>query len=208
VFSLQQLLGKGDKFFALLDASAQEAHASVRLLIGLLESHGEGDLDDFILSRRKEKRIAEQISQALVQTFVTALDREDIEALSTALYKIPKSVEKFAERYAIASKRLQNVDFQKQADMMSKATQTVVEMVRQLRHLQDIERIKELNDRLQYIEGEADKLMVELLRDLYSGSRDPLQVIIVKDLHELMEKVIDRCRDAGNVVTQIVLKNC
>jgi hypothetical protein len=26
-------------------------------------------------------------------------------------------------------------------------------------------------------------------------------------LYELMEKVIDRCRDAGNVVMHIVLKN-
>jgi uncharacterized protein Yka (UPF0111/DUF47 family) len=28
----------------------------------------------------------------------------------------------------------------------------------------------------------------------------------LKDLYELLEKVIDRCRDAGNVVTHIVLK--
>jgi hypothetical protein len=70
-----------------------------------------------------------------------------------------------------------------------------------------LERIKELNDRLQFVEGEADKLMVELLRDLYSGKQDALRVVILKDLYELMEKVIDRCRDAGNVVLQIALKN-
>jgi uncharacterized protein Yka (UPF0111/DUF47 family) len=70
-----------------------------------------------------------------------------------------------------------------------------------------MEKIKELNDRLQYIEGEADKLMLVLLRDLYSGRHEPLKVIILKDLYELMEKVIDRCRDAGNVVVQVVLKN-
>ena len=29
-------------------------------------------------------------------------------------------------------------------------------------------------------------------------------MLITKDLHELMEKVIDRCRDAGNVIIQIV----
>jgi uncharacterized protein Yka (UPF0111/DUF47 family) len=29
----------------------------------------------------------------------------------------------------------------------------------------------------------------------------------MRDLYDLLEKVIDRCRDAGNVVTQIVLKN-
>jgi hypothetical protein len=46
-----------------------------------------------------------------------------------------------------------------------------------------------------------------LLRDLYSGKHDALRVVILKDLYELMEKVIDRCRDAGNVVLQIALKN-
>ena len=68
-------------------------------------------------------------------------------------------------------------------------------------------KIKELNERLQVIEGEADKLMLELLRDLFSGKHDPLKVIALKDLYELLEKVIDRCRDAGNVINHIVLKN-
>jgi uncharacterized protein Yka (UPF0111/DUF47 family) len=64
-----------------------------------------------------------------------------------------------------------------------------------------------MNDRLQYVEGEADKLMNELLRDLYSGQFDALRAIVLRDLYELMEKVIDRCRDVGNVVMHIVLKN-
>jgi uncharacterized protein Yka (UPF0111/DUF47 family) len=29
----------------------------------------------------------------------------------------------------------------------------------------------------------------------------------LKDLYELLEKIIDRCRDVGNVISQIVLKN-
>jgi uncharacterized protein Yka (UPF0111/DUF47 family) len=31
--------------------------------------------------------------------------------------------------------------------------------------------------------------------------------MVIRDLYELMEKAIDRCRDAGNVVMHIVLKN-
>ena len=49
--------------------------------------------------------------------------------------------------------------------------------------------------------------MVELLRALYRGEKDPVSVIALKDLYDLLEKVIDRCRDAGNVVYHIVLKN-
>jgi uncharacterized protein len=32
-------------------------------------------------------------------------------------------------------------------------------------------------------------------------------VIMLKDLYELLEKVVDRCRDAGNVISNIHLKN-
>ena len=208
MFSLQQLFGKGDRFFELLEASAEEALTSVQLLVRLLNTSPKPTtLDDFVFSRRKDKRLTEQISEELVKTFVTCLEREDIETLSNALYKIPKTVEKFAERYQLSVAMLNDIDFTKQADMMGKAAEAVVALVRQLRDLQHLERAKELNDRLQYVEGEADKLMLALLKDLYSGKYDPLKVIIVRDLYELIEKVIDRCRDAGNVVSHIVLKN-
>lgn len=208
MFSLQQLLGKGDRFYELLEAAAREAHESVRLLIGLMQQPKEsGRFDQLVLARRKEKRIAEQISEELVKTFVTGLEREDIEALSLALRKIPKTAEKFAERWALAAPHLEGVDFSRQAAMMEKAAEVVLTMVRQLHDMKHLEKLKELNDRLQYVEGEADELMLELLKELYSGKYDALRAIVIRDLYELMEKVIDRCRDAGNVVMHIMLKN-
>jgi len=208
MFSLQQIFGKGDRFQSLLEDAAREANESARLLIQLIRTpSATGKLDDLVLARRKEKRIAEQISEELVKTFVTGLDREDIEELSLALRKIPKTTEKFAERWILAAQHLEGVDFTKQGEMMEKATEVVLEMVQQLRKIADVERAKQMNDKLQYIEGEADKLMLDLLKDLYSGKYDALRAIVIRDLYELMEKVIDRCRNAGSVVMHIVLKN-
>jgi uncharacterized protein Yka (UPF0111/DUF47 family) len=208
MFSLQKLFGKGDRFQGLLEAAATEAHESAALLIQIIKAPEQtSKMDDLVMARRKEKRIAEQISEELVNTFVTGLEREDIEALSLALRKIPKTAEKFAERWVVAAAHVQGVDFSKQGEMMEKATAVVLTMVRQLRELNHLDRAKEMNDKLQYIEGEADKLMLELLRELYSGKYDALRAIVIRDLYELMEKVIDRCRDAGNVIMHIVLKN-
>jgi uncharacterized protein len=191
-----------------LEDAAREADESVRLVIEFLNSpRTPGHLDSLVLSRRKEKKIAEQISEELVKTFVTGLDREDIEALALALYKIPKTVEKFAERLVLGAPHLDGVQFARQADLMEKATDVVLNMVQQLRDMQHLVKIKELNDRLHYVENEADKLMLELLGDLYSGRFEAIRAIVIRDLYELMEKVIDRCRDAGNVVMHIVLKN-
>jgi uncharacterized protein Yka (UPF0111/DUF47 family) len=64
-----------------------------------------------------------------------------------------------------------------------------------------------MNDRVQSIEGEADEVMLDLLRDIYRGKYEPLQAMMVRDLYNLLEKVIDRCRDCGNVISHIVLKN-
>jgi uncharacterized protein Yka (UPF0111/DUF47 family) len=48
---------------------------------------------------------------------------------------------------------------------------------------------------------------MSLYRDLFNGQHEPIQVVVLKDLYELLEKIIDRCRDAGNVISHIVLKN-
>ena len=67
-------------------------------------------------------------------------------------------------------------------------------------------RVKQLNDHLQTIEGEADKSVLEMLREIYNTPQDAGRVIFLKDIFELLEKGTDRCRDAGNVVSRIVLK--
>jgi len=208
MFSLQKLLGKEDKFFGLLEASAEEARTSVQALVKLSKSLDQPVvLDEFAHSRRKDRQITADITQAVYSTFVTALEREDIEGLSSALYKIPKTVEKFCERVLLAPHFVRGIDFSKQISLLERATDIVVQMVKCLRAGMNLETIKDLNDKLQYLESEADKHMMELYKDLFSGKYEPVQVIALKDLYELLEKVIDRCRDAGNVIAHIVLKN-
>lgn len=207
MISLQKIFGKTDVFYDLLEASAEEARTSVQALAQLInQPPADRSMEALILSRQKDKKITQQIDEALCRTFVTDLEREDVEALSNALYKIPKIVEKIAERMLIAPDRLKGVDFSTHLKMMQEATDTVVTIVQELRRKLHLERVKDLSAKLNYIEGEADKLMVEMLRDLYSGKHECVTVIFLKDIYDLMEKVYDRCRDAGNVVSHIVLK--
>ena len=208
MFSILKLFSQDGKFLDLLEASADETRESTRLLIELLKDRSHPHpLEQFALSRGKDKRITEQISQELVNTFVTGLEREDIEMVSYALYRICKTIEKFAERFNLAPQRLASVDFHRQIELMERATATLSDMVRLLRKMPPLETMKGLNDRLQGIEGEADDVILDLLREVYSGQYEPLQAMMVRDLYDLLEKVIDRCRDAGNAISHIVLKN-
>jgi uncharacterized protein len=81
-----------------------------------------------------------------------------------------------------------------------------VKMVSLLRTMK-IEPMKRLSDELRALENEADRLMLELYRDIYSGKLDPLQMFLLKEFFEILEKAIDRCREAGVVAYEIVLKN-
>ncbi len=208
MFSLQKFLGKEDFFFGLLEASALEAHNSVQSLIKLSHSLDQPvELEAFARARRKDKEITNQIRNAVYTTFITALEREDIDALALAIYRIPKTVEKFGERILLVPQHVRGVDFSGQIQFVEKATECLINLVKCLRSGIDLEEVKKWNDRLQQVEGDADKAIMELYRDLFSGKHDPLKVIVLKDLYELLEKVIDRCRDVGNVISQIVLKN-
>ncbi len=208
MFSLQTIFGKGDKFYGLLEASAESARLSATALNELLSSPASNfSLDKFKKARRREKELFAQISEELVNTFVTVLDREDIEALNSALYKIPKVVEKFAERYTLALSRIGDVNFTSRAVMLEQACEVLEQMVGLLRKGMDLERIKKLNDQLQAIEAEADRQILELYRDAYATESDPIRYLVKMDLFEILEKAIDRCRDTGNVIYHIVLKN-
>ena len=158
------------------------------------------------LARQHQREATGSISQALVDSFITPIEREDIEELRVALYKISKQAERFADRYAMAAHRLTDVDFAPRAAMLVKATGIVLEMVRELPRLR-VEEIKTHEDQLHAVETEADRLLLELYRDFYSGDVDATRMLLLKEFFEILEKAIDRCRDAGAVIYQVALKN-
>jgi uncharacterized protein len=208
MFSLQRIFGRDDEFCALFEEGASEACQSVsRLRQVLVNREITPALEAVSASRRREKELSNNIADLLIHSFVTALEREDIEALAMALYRIPKTVEKFAERYMISAAQLHDIDFSRQLNLMERATNGVLQMIKAWRAGASLREIKQLNASIQKIESDADYVVLELTGRLYAGNISPLKAIIAKDLFELNEKVVDRCRDAGNVITRVVLKN-
>ena len=207
MFSLQTIFGQGNQFYTLLEEAAVAAHDSTKALHTMLkDADRQPALDAFKLARSRERSAADKISQELVNSFITPIEREDIEALGSALYKIPKQVERFADRYALARHRLHDIDFAPRAAMLEQAAAVVVRMVAELQHLK-LDDMKKLNDQLRVLEAEADRLILELHRDIYSGRLDAGEMFLLKEFFEILEKAIDRCREAGVVAYSIALKN-
>lgn len=208
VFSLQSILGGRGRTIALLQASSEavlEAAQAARQLA--IDSDSAAAMAVVVTARRREKELAAEISQELVNTFVTVLDREDVEAMNDALYRIPKTIEKFAERYALIAERLDGMDLSERAEILVGCAEIVVRMVKELHNGLRIGALREMHRQLRALESEADELLLDPYRDLYVNTTDPMRAVLAKDLFETLEQAIDKCRDVGNIVYSIALKN-
>jgi hypothetical protein len=208
MFSLQTIFCKGDKFYGLLEASADAARQSTRALIAMLNQKSSSpSLDEFRLARRREKDVMAQISHELVNTFVTALERERTsEALSAAL------ATRFPRRSSIR-RALCAVCRATDGRRLRLACGNAGESDR--RHRRDGRAAAQRhaargNENLTTAcrrSSEADRLILSLYGELFANETNPLAPAAAQDLFELLEKAIDRCRDAGNVIYAIALKN-
>jgi uncharacterized protein Yka (UPF0111/DUF47 family) len=163
-------------------------------------------LTEFAEARRRDKEITNQLEEMLITTFVTPIEREDLEELAEQLYKIPKTIEKFAERYALVAEKIADIDFARQAVLLEKSVTGVLALVKALRAA-NFNEIRTIQRELQAVESAADDLLLEAMRGLYQPGFPALKAVILKDLYDLIEKAIDRCRDAGNIVSHVLLKN-
>jgi uncharacterized protein Yka (UPF0111/DUF47 family) len=210
--AIQRLLGRDRKFFDLLAASAAEAKAGPYRLVALIEQLAKGPVDAELVEigrkRVAHKQISNEITEALCRQFYTPLEREDIEALSDALYKISKTVEKIAERMSISPEANQVLStVQKQLTLLCRGADLVEKMVGNLCAGTHGEAIRDEYAQLQALESEADRTMSDLLKGLYEGGTEARVIIAWKDIYDLLEKAVDRCRDAGFVVFHVALKN-
>ncbi len=57
------------------------------------------------------------------------------------------------------------------------------------------------------LENEGDRVVRQAMAELFKNGQDPLEVIKWKDVYSLLEKAIDACEDAANVIERIVVKH-
>lgn len=206
--TLHTLFSARSRIFDLLQASAEAALLSAQAARRLVP-HGDAAVAIAAIAgaRQRERDLAAEIGQELVDAFVTVLDREDVEAINGAISRIPKTIAKFAARYALVAGRLDGIDFAARVEILVGCAEIVATMVGELRNGLRIVPLRALQRQLQALEAQADDLLLDAWRELYLGAADPMRAVMAKDLFEIIEAAIDRCRDAGNLVYAVVLKS-
>ena len=67
------------------------------------------------------------------------------------------------------------------------------------------EEVLHIDPDVQYEEG--DKLYMKAVRKLYLGSKDPVELMVWREIFDRLEKCCDACEDVANVVESVIMKN-
>ena len=209
-FKFPSLMPRNDKFSVLLLELSADAALSVTELKHYLDAANDADrqkADAAILqARTKTKAQSQLITQELWRSYITPFDREDIQAFAFELYKIPKIIEKVKERLHLPGLQGGTDDFKRQIDLIAQEAAAMTQLVRAMVEKND-ETVRTLVSTLHELEVEGDNILGELLVDLFASERDARDLILRRDIYDMLEKGVDRYRDAAAVALRIVLKH-
>lgn len=205
------LLPQENRFYEVLHESGEASYQVVQLLQHLVR---EEDRDkaiklgrDIELAKTRSKASTLEVTGMLCKTFITPFDREDIHALARGLYKIPKIAEKTQERILAFYLRPIENDFIHLTDNMAEASEDLRFLLKNLQSLKVNPQIQDRCTRIHNVEGRTDELLSDLMVTLFQKEDDIKQLILRKDVYNLMEGLVDRHRDLANVILEIVLKH-
>lgn len=134
------------------------------------------------------------------------IDREDIASLANALYKIPKSAEKIARQLDWPVNPELSVMLTGQASLIKSAVEIVARMVSDLRDKPSLQQMKSNSASLRELEEKTHQRHLDALRIIYSGTLDPVRTVVMKDVFDQLEKLFERCDEAGRIASLIVVK--
>ena len=207
---LSNLLPREDKFYVLMRALSEQANTSTLLLKEFIDAKGAARDEagrKIAASKAEAKRLIEKVTRDVSLSFVTPFDREDIQEFSVHLYKIPKTIEKIRERLELHDIKSDGADFGRQVDLIVQEAAAMQDIVEALTKKGSEKAIIAKVDVLHDLETRGDEVLGELLKNLFVNTKDARDLILLKDIYDMLEKVLDRYRDASAVALQIVLKH-
>ena len=150
-------------------------------------------------------KLVRDIFSELNSTFITPLDREDMQRVASKIDDTIDHIDGISARlhsYKITTSPPYALDM---ANELVNATKEVELMTSKLRNIKNPSTMIEHCRNTSAIEHKVDDLYSTAISKLFE-SKDPIEIIKLKDIYEKMESASDRCVDVADVVEDIVLK--
>jgi len=150
-------------------------------------------------------QITHDLITMLNTQYVTPFDREDIYELATAIDDVVDYIDESTELldlYGVETPTKQSVE------LCRTLVLAVEQLALALTRLKGLRGIQEPLVELKRLEDAGDRIVHDAIAALFRDDRiDPLIVIRWKDIYDGLERAIDACETAANVIGNIAVKN-
>jgi uncharacterized protein len=137
--------------------------------------------------------------------YVTPFDREDIYLLATEIDDVVDYLEEASDLLGLYGVEMPTRHAVEQCSVIVKACEHLASACDNLKGMRGVQQT--LVD-LKNLEDEGDRILRDALAALFRGQAiDPLIVIRWKDIYEALERGLDACETAANVIANIAVKN-
>lgn len=148
-----------------------------------------------------------ELMYMLNKAFITPIEREDIISLAQNLDDITDTIEDVFLRIYIC-----NVDSIKEkalamTNLVVSACEALKTAMEEFPEFRKSTKLKEYLIKINDLEEEGDHLYIEGMRELHTGGCSPLEVIAWRDIYSYLERCMDACEHAADVVETVIMKN-
>jgi uncharacterized protein len=152
----------------------------------------------------KGDRATHAIISKLNQTFITPFDREDIHRLASSLDDVLDYTNVAATRLVMYRITQPPPDAAELAGLIVLQSE---ELARGVSLLEKNGAVMKHCDEVNRLEDVADHIGRRAIAQLFESEKDPIQLIKLKELYEVLETATDKAEDAANVLETIFLKS-
>ena len=208
---LLDLLPKEKIFYEQLDTLTDCAKAATEALHHLFESSDRDARlkcgDQVAQAKAEAKHTYNQLNNAVCVTFITPFDPEDLQELATCLYSISKLQDKIQTRLLSVGWNESLEPLKRFSLIIARQSDALQQLMQALVKNKKPRVIHEKAAVIDELEDQGDELFNELIVALYKEPLETRDLLLRKDLFEMLEDVTDTYRDSAAVALRIILKH-
>lgn len=201
-----RLVPRETKFFNMFAEMSGNVTDGARLLLEILQDFQ--NLESRLQKLQEIEHRGDDMTHAVItklnQTFITPFDREDIHRLATTLDDVLDYVHAAGERLTTYKITQRSPRATRLAELIVRQTEQIAKAISLLdKHDTVLEYCVEINR----LENEADSVAREAIGKLFEEEKDPIALIKMKELYEVLEMATDKAEDVANVIETVILKS-
>jgi uncharacterized protein len=210
---LDLLFPRENKFYDLFCEHAErlvQAAGRLKELVAALDAASKGRKEllhsaaaDIKELEKQADRLEARINEAIEESFITPLDRDDIHLIATVVDNAIDSIKMLTNMMDIYA-------LTKLPPRTSEYADIIVECARSLAEaFAALEKRSSVNPSVKVVseaERRADQLFAAVIGDLFKEEEDPIALIKAKELYEGLEEIVNRVDIAGKLLKRIMIK--